>query len=294
MRNAEDRLRALLNLPTSEWDRPIVPTDDVAYTPINIDFQQAVQTALTNRPEMTQQRLATENARVQALYTRNQTLPAVDFAVNYGLAGLAGKSAKVVDGQTVVNSTPYFDTFSQIGGLDFPTWNVGFNFAMPVFNINARANARAAELDLEQSQTTQAQTRQNIAVEVRTAARAVDQFSQTIAATRAAREAAERNVEAERKRYENGMTTNFQVLEVQQQLSDARVRELQAIVGYNNALSAFHRAVGDILDVHGISLNVPETSPEPALGRWLDRYNWLNYGTHVKQPEGQSTNDNNS
>ena len=291
VRNAEDRLRALLNLPTSEWDRPIIPTDNVTFEPITIDFPQAVRQALANRPEMTQQRLSTENARVQALYTRNQTLPAVDFAVNYGLAGLAGRSVDVVDGEPVVRSTPYFDTFSQIGGLDFPTWNIGFNFAMPILNIGARANARAAELDLEQSRTSQAQTEQNIAVEVRTAARAVDAFAQTIAATRAAREAAERNVEAERKRYENGMTTNFQVLEVQQQLSDARVRELQAIVGYNNAVSAFHRAVGDILEVHNIRLNVPEIEPEPTLGRWLDRYNWLNYGSRV-QPEEEANDSN--
>jgi outer membrane protein len=217
---------------------------------------------------------------VQALYTRNQVLPAVDLALNYGLAGLSGRREVTQNGQLVVISDPYFDTFSQISSLDFPSWSAGINFALPILNINARANARAAELDVEQSKTTQAQTQQNIAVEVRTAARAVDQFAQTIAATRAAREAAEQNVEAERKRYENGMTTNFQVLEVQQQLSDARVRELQAIVGYNNALSAFHRAVGDILDVHGISLKVPETSPEPTLG------------SRIKQPEGQSNVDN--
>ena len=293
VRNAEDRLRALLNLPTSEWDRPIIPTENVVFNPITIDFAQAVQQALANRPEMTQQHLATENARVQALYTRNQVLPAVDFALNYGLAGLAGRSALFNEDGEVVGSrsTPYFDTFSQIAGLDFPTWNVGFNFALPILNIGARANARAAALDLEQSQTTEVQTRQNITVEVRTAARAVDAFAQTIAATRAAREAAERNVEAERKRYENGMTTNFQVLEVQQQLSDARVRELQAIVGYNNAVSAFHRAVGDILEVHNIRLDAPEIEPEPTLGRWLDRYNWLNYGSRV-QPEEQ-TNDSN-
>lgn len=293
VRNAEDRLRALLNLPTTEWDRPIIPTEDVAFNPITIDFQQAVQQALANRPEMTQQRLVTENARVQALYTRNQTLPLVDFAVGYGLAGLAGRSAEFDEDGNVIGSrsTPYFDTFSQIGGLDFPTWNIGFNFGLPILNIGARANARAAELDLEQSRMTQTQTQQNIAVEVRLAARSVDAFAQSIAATRAARDAAERNVEAERKRYENGMTTNFQVLEVQQQLSDARVRELQAIVGYNKAVALFHRAVGDILDVHNIRLNVPETEPEPTLGRWLDRYNWLNYGSRV-QPEEQANDSN--
>ncbi|HEV7241344.1 MAG TPA: TolC family protein [Thermoanaerobaculia bacterium] len=294
VRNAEDRLRALLNLPTTEWDRPIVPTDNVAFNPITINFQQAVQQALANRPEIAGRRLLTENAKVQALYTRNQVLPLVDFTVNYGLAGLAGRSAVLNDEGDVIGSrsTPYTDTFEQIAGLDFPTWNVGFNFALPILNIGARADARAAELALEQSTMTQSQTEQNVAVEVRSAARAVDAFAQTIAATRAARDAAERNVDAERKRYENGMTTNFQVLEVQQQLSDARVRELQAVVGYNKAVAAFHRAVGDILDVHNIRLSAPEKVEEPTLGRWLDRYNWLNYGSRV-QPEEAKANDSN-
>jgi outer membrane protein len=286
VRNAEDRLRALLNLPPTDWDRPIVPTDDVAYTPMTIDFQQAVQQAIANRPEMEQQRLATENARVQALFTRNQVLPTVDFVAGYGLQGQSGRRILEVDANgnpTRVTSDPYVDTFSQIAGLDYPGFNFGFNFGVPVFNIQARANARAAELDLEQSQTFREQTQQNIAVEVRSAARSVDTFAQTIAATRAAREAAESNVEAERKRYENGMTTNFQVLEVQQQLSDARVRELQAVIGYQKAVAAFHRSVGDTLTVHNISVNPPEQTEEPGLGRWLDRYNWLNYGNRVRQ-----------
>ena len=296
VRNAEDRLRALLNLPPAEWDRPIVPTDDVTYKPMTIDFQEAVRQALANRPEVEQQRLVTENARVQALYTRNQVLPTVDFVATYGLEGQAGRrpetdAAGNPTGRSVTD--PYTDTFSQILGLDYPGFSFGFNFGVPIFNINARANARAAELDLEQSQTFQAQTQQNIAVDVRAAARAVDTYAQTIAATRAARDAAERNVEAERKRYENGMTTNFQVLEVQQQLSDARVRELNAIVGYNKAVAAFHRAVGDILDVHQIALAEPEKIEEPGLGRWLDKYNWLNYGSRVRSDKTVQTEGTN-
>ncbi|HVG24203.1 MAG TPA: TolC family protein [Thermoanaerobaculia bacterium] len=293
VRNAEDRLRALLNLPPAEWDRPIVPADDVTYTPMTVDFQQAVTQALANRPEVQQQRLQTENARVQALFTRNQVLPTLDFNATYGLQGQAGRRPAVDSSGNPTGgsvSEPYFDTFSQILGLDYPGFTFGFNVGMPIFNINARANARAAELDLEQSQTFQAQTQQNIAVEVRSAARAVDTFAQTISATRAAREAAERNVEAERKRYENGMTTNFQVLEVQQQLSDARVRELFALVGYQKAVAAFHRAVGDTLAIHNISTAPPERLEEPGLGRWLDRYNWLYYGNRVRQNDKTTSN----
>lgn len=288
VRDAEDRLRALLNLPQSEWDRPIVPTDDVQYTAMTINMDQAVQQALQNRPEMTQQRLTTDSLRVGALYARNQTLPTVDFNLGYNLGGVAGRTIDFDDegNPVVLSSTNYGRALSQIAGRDFPSWNVGFTFGYPLMNIGARATARAAQLDLQQSQTFEAQTRQNIAVEVRAAARAVETFARTIAASRAAREAAERNVDAERKRYENGMTTNFQVLEVQRQLSDARVRELFSLVGYNKAVAAYHRAVGDILDVHNIRFELPEPAPEPDWKTtFFDRYNWLNYGSRVKVEE---------
>jgi outer membrane protein len=289
VRDAEDRLRALLNLPESEWDRPIVPTDDVSYAPMTIDVNRAVQEALTNRPEMTQQELTTENLKVQALYLKNQTLPTLDLDLSYNLAGLAGRRLELDDsGEPTgrIESTPYSDTLSQVFGLDFPSWQVGLNFGVPILNIGARANARAAELDLEQSRSVQSQTQQNIAVEVRAAARAVDTFARAIAASGAAREAAERNVEAERRRYENGMTTNFQVLEVQQQLSDARVRELAALVNYNKAVAAYHRAVGDILAARNVTLTEMETVEEPRIfGAGLDRYNWLNYESRVRVEE---------
>jgi len=289
VRDAEDRLRALLNLPREEWDRPIVPLDEVRYEPMTINMDSAVQQALQNRPEINQQKLATDSLKVTALYARNQTLPTVDFNVGYNVAGVAGRTLDVDDttGQPfVVSSTNYGEALSQIFGRDFPSWNVGFTFGYPLMNIGARAAARAAELDLQQSQTFEAQTRQNIAVEVRAAARAVETFARTIAASKAARDAAERNVEAERKRYENGMTTNFQVLEVQRQLSDARVRELFSLVGYNKAVAAYHRAVGDILEIHSISVEEPETVPEPVWSKtFFDRYNWLNYSSRVKTEE---------
>jgi HAE1 family hydrophobic/amphiphilic exporter-1 len=291
VRDAEDRLRALLNLDPAEWDRPIVPTDPVEYQPLAVDPASAVAQALRLRPELRQQNLTIENLRVQQLFARNQVLPAVDLDLGYKLGGISGTTLRTdpTTGETtVIDRTNYFNALNQVGGFEFPEWRVGFNVAIPLSNIGARSLYRRAQLDLEQSRTTQAQTQQNIVVEVRGAARDVETAARTIVATRAARDAAERNVEAERRRYENGMTTNFQVLEVQQQLSDARVRELQALVGYNQAVSAFHRAVGDILDVHNIRVNPPEHEAEPKMFPSLDRYTWLNYNSHVKVEENKT------
>jgi len=77
------------------------------------------------------------------------------------------------------------------------------------------------------------------------------------------------------------MTTNFQVLQIQQQLSDARAREIQALVAYNKSVAAYHRAVGDLLDVANIKVEEPKIE-EPSTFRVFDRYNWLNYGSRIQ------------
>lgn len=295
VRDAEDQLRALLHLAPEEWDRPIIPTDPVDYTPMTINVEDAVRRAYDLRPELRQDRLNTDTSRVQYLYARNQTLPSLDFDLRYGLSGVAGTETTrdPVTDAPIVTRIPYGRTLRNIAEFDFPSWTIGFNVGVPITNIGARAEAKRAELNYQQSKLNQERTREDIAVDVRGAARDVDTAARSISATRAAREAAERNVEAERRRYENGMTTNFQVLEVQQQLSDARVRELQALVGYNQAVARYHRAVGDVLEVRNISVDVPELAKEPALFGGLDRYNWLNYGSRVSLEEQPNDNDGN-
>jgi outer membrane protein len=288
VRDAEDRLRALMNLPSSDWDRPIVPSDPVGYTAMTIDTPAAVAQAIRNRPEVREDELATATSKLQYLYARNQTLPRIDAYATFGAAGQAGNVLiDPVTGQPPAGfrSTAYPHSLTQIINGNFKSFSLGINVAVPLLNLTARAEAKRAELALAQSKTRQDQTKQNIEVDVRKAARDVDTAAREIGASRTAREAAAANLDAERKRYENGMTTNFNVLQIQQQLSDARVREIQALVGYNKAVANYHRAVGDLLDVRNIQIE-DDTPTEPRLfGTWFERYNRLNYGSRVNLEE---------
>lgn len=291
VRNAEDNLRALMHLDAADWDRPIIPVDPVGYTPMTVNMSDAVARALELRPEMHELQLTTATRKVQYNYARNQTRPQVDLSLDYGQAGLAGQALAInpVTGQpTNIPSTQYPTALRQAFEGTFPAWTVGFNIGVPITNIGARAEAKRAELDLAQAKTDEEQTRQNIVVQVRSTVRAIDTAAQDILATRAARDAAEKNLDAERKRYENGMTTNFQVLQVQQQLSDARARELQALVGYNKAVAAYHRAVGDLLEVRNIQVQDEKVQePQFPLFSALERQNWLRYDRSV-QTEGNN------
>ena len=286
VRDAEDRLRAVMHLDPGDWDRPLIPTTPAAYTPVTIDQEQAVTRAIQNRPEMHEQILTTANRQITYIYARNQALPRVDLNLNYSAAGIAGN---VIDPTTgmVVSSSGYSRAVNQVFGNDFPSYTFGVTVGLPITNIAARAEAKRAEYDVALQRTNEEQTRQNIALDVRGAARAIDTAAKEITASRTAREAAEQNVEAERRRYENGLSTNFQVLQIQQQLTQARASEIQALVGYNKALAAYHRAIGDLLDVANIRIDEPVVNEPHIFGRFLEGYNWLNYGSRIQQPQPQ-------
>ena len=287
VRDAEDQLRALMHLDDTDWNRPIIPTDTVGYTAVTIDTDSAVTQALSLRPELRELQLTTASRRIQYTYARNQVLPRLDLNLNYGAAGLGGTTALIdpVTGQPTgqFNSTGFPHALSQVFGNNFPSWTVGFTVGVPVMNIGARAESKRAEYDWAFARTNEEQTRQSIIVQVRKTIRDIDTNAKEIAASRAAREAAEKNLDAERRRYENGMSTNFQVLQIQQQLSDARVREIQALVAYNKSVSAYHRAVGDLLDVRNIQVDEPQIN-EPTIFSSFDRYHWLNYANRIGTP----------
>lgn len=284
IRDAEDRLRQLMNLEPAEWGRPIIPSDEPAYREMTIDAEAAVTRAFQLRPELRQLELGTRTREILYRYARNQVLPQLDLGLTYGLAGLGGRSAEIdpITGQPTgrITRTTYTDALEQVFGNDFPSWSIGFTVGVPITNVGARSEAKRAELDLERARTDEESLRQAIAVDVRKAARDIDTASKQIVASRAAREAAEQNVDAERKRFENGLTTNFNVLLIQQQLSDARRRELQAIVFYEKAVANYHRAVGDILDVRNITIDEPEFNAPPSS---LERFRFLNSGSYVKK-----------
>ncbi|MGH9457840.1 MAG: TolC family protein [Thermoanaerobaculia bacterium] len=280
VRDAEDRLRRWMNLPASEWDRPIIPTDPIEYTPVEVDLEASVARAYELKPQVRQAALNTQIEEIEYLYARNQVLPQLDLRLNYGVAG-AGGTQIIRDPQTnepigVVRGE-FSDALDQVFGMDFPSWTATINVGVPIRNITRRAQRRAAQLDLERAVQSREDVEQEIAVFVRQAARSIETAARQIAASQAAREAAEQNLEAERRRFENGMSTNFDVLRVQQQLTEARSRELAAVVDYNQAVTEYHFAVGDLLQMRGI--DVDARTPDYELPHsTLERVDWLNFG----------------
>jgi outer membrane protein TolC len=249
--NAADQLRRLLNFPAGElWTVEIRPTTDpqTAEHP-KIDLDASIAEALRSRPELRSQEYAVELARLNAAFIRHQSLPQLDLTVSYGAGGAAAA---------------FGNAFSQATALDFPSWTGRLHFVLPLQNRAARAATAIANLDSDRTRYELDQLKTVVITEVRQAARRVDTAAKQIEAAAAARKAQETNLDAERKRYENGMSTSFEITRIQDDLTAARSRELTAIVGYRTALADYYRATGALVEQAGVVIE----DRDPALRRF--------------------------
>ena len=82
---------------------------------------------------------------------------------------------------------------------------------------------------------------------MRRAVRDVETTREQITAARASRVLQEKKLDAEIKKFENGLSTNFEVLQFQTDLTTAESTELRSIVDYTKALVALKRARGELL-----------------------------------------------
>ena len=277
--NAEDALKAVLGFDQpDEWDVQLQTADALITEQLHPDLGEAISTALENRPEIHQQLLAMEVADLYTKVARNGILPKLDLQATYGWGGLGG-DLKIVDPDTgrVVDTIRggFDDARRQLTDRDFPHWTLGVTFSVPLGNNQAEARLAQRRFERDQAFVRLNALKQQIIREVRVAVRATEDGAANIDAATAARKAAERNQEAEETKFKNGLSTNYQVLQIQDDLAVARLTELQARAAYRKALVGYRYATGTLLDSKQVAIVDPD-QPEIPHDYWKN-VRWLQF-----------------
>jgi len=269
--DAQDRLQRVLNVDPTRWFASVVPTDEVRGEDVKIGLDEGTKTALTRRPEVLQAAILVDSDRIRYDYYANQVLPGLNLAASYGNPGIGGTTHDPTTG-AILSTGNFGDAFQQVIDRKFKNWSVGLNFSYPILNRAARGAYGAAKYVWESDKASLTTAEQNVVVEVRAAARAIDTARRSIVAAQKGRELAEKNLDAGKKKFDNGMATSFEVTQIQRDLSVARTAELQALTIYRKALAAYHFATSDILDWKGVRIEgLPETTPPPLSGTTAER-----------------------
>jgi len=276
--NAEDNLKGLLgfDLP-HEWEVQIETTDPYEMDPVLPDLQESIETALDKRPAILRQELEMARLDHNISVARNQALPRLDLGGSYGWSGVSGEST-IEDpdtGEPIKIREGWGDAANQVFDFDYPRWTLGVTYSVPVGNHQAKEQLAASRFQRERAGAELAALKQEIIRQVRLAVRALDDGAAAIDAAVASRKLAERNLEAEETKFDNGLSTNFQVSEIQRALADAQFSEIRARVNYRKSLALYYASTGTFLTAKGVTVADPGAA-ESANDFWRD-VEWLQF-----------------
>jgi outer membrane protein TolC len=250
--NAEDRLRGLMGVSErdSRWWRRIAPADKPEFHSAWVDLEDSLDTALAKRVELNSAGLQLENAKLDLAQAKDTRLPQLDFVLELSTDGLGGDGPRDLDGDGVpdiVVDESFSEAFSQVADRDFESWSASLRFTQPLFDRAAKADYTSKRLGVAKQEIAIERSRQTVILDVRRAVRDVETAREQITAARASRVLQEKKLDAEIKKFENGLSTNFEVLQFQTDLTTAESAELRSIVEHTKALVALKKARGELL-----------------------------------------------
>jgi outer membrane protein TolC len=249
------------------WRQRLVPIDrpQIHAPPASLD--EALQMALSRRPELDSLDLQGQQQEVERSFASWETMPRLNLSGDVSAVGRAGQTFTQLfdsDGGIIPTSRAldpnnalfggYQEAWGQVFGYQFPNWRLRLEVQMPILNRSSRARLAQVDISRRQLETRKKAQQQSIMVEVANAYETVLLQRRVLDVARLSRELSEEQVSGETSRFDAGFTTNFEVLRYQRDLSEARVRELRAMVDYQIALAALQKAAGVSLDANDLAL----------------------------------------
>jgi outer membrane protein len=247
IKQAEDRLRALIFDPKMPdfWTVELEPSDAMPFTAQAIDVDGAVRKAIANRTDIEVSKNSLARNDVSIRYFRNQILPQINATGSYRSNAVGGVFLSPVSltslgsPRTVVAEQGFGSVLGDILTNTFPTWTVGLTLSYPIGTSSQETNLARAKLQYAQEETQLKNLEMQVATQVRDAGRQVQTNQKRVDSARAARELAERRLEAEEKKFAAGIQISFFVFQAQRDLAQARTSEIRAIADYNKSLVDF-------------------------------------------------------
>jgi outer membrane protein TolC len=264
----------------------IIPLDRIE-VPVQDNLPPAkdlIATALTNRTDIATQKVNFANTQISNLGTANAVRPQLAgfaSATNQGLSGVpspvqiqrdpsqgTGTAGSLPPGLVPCPNAPNtlceFPPPLFIGGVstalgqvfrrNFPSERAGVFFNANIRNRSAQADNNIDQLSLRQVELQNQRSTNQIAVDVSNQVIGLQQARVRYQAAVKNRVLSQQLLDAEQKKFSLGVSTTFNVVTQQRDLTVAQSNEVASLVAYSNARVALYQTLGTILDQNNISL----------------------------------------
>jgi outer membrane protein TolC len=235
-------LKSVLTDNFKEWaEVDLQPSEELLAIPQTYTRSESFSRALKNRPDLEEARLAIEKNEVAIKFRKNQLFPNLDLIGRYGSSG----------------SQPDFGTaMSDTFHYRYPDYFYGVVVSFPLSNLKERADYRNSQAFKKIAELQLKKAEQEVLLQVADFVnRLQSRFSQ-VTSTRKARTYAEAALGAEQKKLQNGLSTTFIVLQLQETLTSAQTAEILALAEYNKVLAQLAFAEGTTLERHHLTIEL--------------------------------------
>ena len=224
-------------------DNFTIPAKEEAM-PIN----DLVADAVKNRVEIQQADINLESNNMDLIGIKNSLKPQLQvFAevTNNGLSGL---------GDVPGFSGGYGTLLGEIFRRNYPNYSAGLSLTIPLRNRAAQSDYTTSLLNIRQNELSRQKELNQVRVDVQNAVIGVQQARVRYDAAVEARTLSQATFDADKKKYDLGAGTPYQVVQDQRDLSSAESSEAQAMANYSHARIALDQALGRTLEVNHISM----------------------------------------
>lgn len=237
------------NMPIVLTETPLPPTDTA-----EIDREQAVTKAIRIRPDLRAniERIAQDDLVLKQ--TSNALLPDLGLRGTYTSTGRGGDFFNRNGNNVTVVRGGFTDALDQVFGFNFPIYQFGLTLRLPIRDRAAAANYADAVLTKRQDVLQRRSLEQTIRQQVLNAVSQVESSKASVKLAAVARDLAQKQLDAEQKKYDLGTSVIFFVLDAQTRLVNAEAQLVNTTIQYRRNLINLLRVTGDLLEDRGIQV----------------------------------------
>jgi outer membrane protein len=236
----------------------IIPLDTISI-PSQDDMRtvpELVSVALSNRVELEQARINLDSNKTNLAGVKSSLKPSLQAFADLTNNGLSGEAAAAL---ISLPGVPYFDggygnMLAQILRRNFPNYSAGVSLNIPLRNRAAQSDYVTSQLEIRQNELNLQKQINQIRVDVQNAVIGLQQARARYIAAQEARALSQQTFDGDKKKYDLGATTSYQVVQDQRDLASAQSSEVEAIANYTHARIQFDQSIGATLDINQISI----------------------------------------
>ncbi len=237
----------------------IVPLDVIAI-PDKDDARpvaELVGAAMANRVELEQARINLDSNHLNLAGVKSSLKPSLQAFAELTNNGLSGVGSGGAIGQYGVGyfEGGYGNLLEEIFRRNFPNYSAGVSLNIPLRNRAAQSDYVTSQLEIRQNELNLQKQVNQIRVDVQNAVIGLQQARARYVAAKEARVLSQETFDGDKKKYELGAGTSYQVVQDQRDLASAQSSEVQAMANYTHARIQFDQALGATLDVNKISVD---------------------------------------